>query len=216
MPKESKSSAPRDHRKLPYPAVSSSTSMAPYTITSLSVTPQNAVSPPPSDGNHHSSWSKDNDELLMRARHQGLNWQPIADTYFPNKSANACRKRHERLIEKRKNTDDWDAARMETLAKAYNDVREQMWRILADRMGGEKWQIVESKVNKTFHPFCLPASYLINPTSAWRKVSKRYKTLAVPPPAETVTAPPRIPLSIPLVAAAAAAEPSRNSMTTLP
>lgn len=107
------------------------------------------MTPPLSDGNHHSSasWPKDKDELLMRARQQGLNWQPIADTYFPDKSANACRKRHERLMEKRNNTDDWDGAKMETLARAYNEVREQMWRLLADRMPGEKWQIVESKVN---------------------------------------------------------------------
>ena len=82
----------------------------------------------------------------MQARHQGLNWQPIASTYFPDKSANACRKRHERLMEKRNSADDWDGAKMEALAKAYNEVREQMWRLLADRFGGEKWTIVESKV----------------------------------------------------------------------
>ena len=83
----------------------------------------------------------------MKVRQQGLNWQPIASNFFPDKSANACRKRHERLMEKRSQADDWDNAKMETLAKAYNDVREQMWRILADRIGGEKWQIVEAKVS---------------------------------------------------------------------
>ena len=93
----------------------------------------------------------------MQARHQGLNWQPIATKYFPDKSANACRKRHERLMEKRSNADDWDGAKMEALARAYNDVREQMWRLLADRIGGEKWQIVEAKVSskpltQTSHP----------------------------------------------------------------
>lgn len=36
---------------------------------------------------------------------------------------------------------------MENLAKVYLDVREQMWKILADIMG-EKWQNVESKVNE--------------------------------------------------------------------
>ena len=81
----------------------------------------------------------------MRARQQGLNWKPIADTHFPDKSPNACRKRHERLMEKINVADSWEGAKMETLAKAYTEVREEMWRILADRIG-EKWQTVEAKV----------------------------------------------------------------------
>ncbi|KAL9125578.1 MAG: hypothetical protein Q9217_005243 [Psora testacea] len=90
------------------------------------------------------SWSSDNDKLLMRLRgQQRLDWKSIS-AYFPNKSANACRKRHERLMEKRTVADPWDGAKMDTLAKTYNDVREEMWRILADRVG-EKWQIVETK-----------------------------------------------------------------------
>ena len=81
----------------------------------------------------------------MRARQQGLNWQPIASQYFPDKTANACRKRHERLMEKRNNADNWDGVKMDRLSKAYLDLREQMWKILADRVG-EKWQNVEAKV----------------------------------------------------------------------
>ena len=148
MPKESKPTAVPVHRKLPYPTVSSATNMAPYTITASSTLNQPA-SPPPSAGERHSSasWPKEKDELLIRARKQGLNWQPIAAKYFPDKSPNACRKRHERLMEKRNNADDWDGAKMEALAKAYNDVREQMWRLLAEKIGGEKWHVVESKVS---------------------------------------------------------------------
>lgn len=81
----------------------------------------------------------------MRARQQGLNWQPIASQYFPDKTANACRKRHERLMEKRNSADNWDGVKIEALAKAYVDIREQMWKLLADRLG-EKWQNVEAKV----------------------------------------------------------------------
>ena len=81
----------------------------------------------------------------MSARQKGLNWQPIASQYFPDKTPNACRKRHERLMEKRNIADNWDGVKIETLAKAYVDVREQMWRLLADRIG-EKWQNVEAKV----------------------------------------------------------------------
>ena len=46
-------------------------------------------------------WLPEHDELLMQARMQSLGWQPIASTYFPDRTANACRKRHERLQEKR-------------------------------------------------------------------------------------------------------------------
>ncbi|CAD6564487.1 MAG: hypothetical protein ASARMPREDX12_002683 [Alectoria sarmentosa] len=97
-----------------------------------------------SDRHASQSWPPENDELLMRARQQGLNWQPIASQYFPDKTANACRKRHERLMEKRNSADNWDGVKIEILAKAYVDVREQMWKLLAERVG-EKWQNVEAK-----------------------------------------------------------------------
>ena len=57
------------------------------------------------DRNASQSWPSENDELLMRARQQGMNWQSIATKYFPDKTANACRKRHERLMEKRNHTE---------------------------------------------------------------------------------------------------------------
>ena len=99
---------------------------------------------------HLSMWPPENDELLMRARSQGLDWHVIAGQHFPDKTANACRKRHERLMEKRNSAGNWDGVKIETLAKAYVDVREQMWEILADRVG-EPWQNVEAKV---CHPTC--------------------------------------------------------------
>ncbi len=81
----------------------------------------------------------------MQYRTQGLNWQPIAE-HFVGKTSNACRKRHERLMEK-KNNETWDTLRIEELASAYIDCREQMWRIMAERLGGEaKWSTIESKV----------------------------------------------------------------------
>lgn len=86
----------------------------------------------------------------MRARQQGLDWQGIASQHFPNKTVNACRKRHERLMEKRNNAENWDGANMKLLAKAYLDLREQMWLVLADRIGGN-WQNIEAEVN---YPFC--------------------------------------------------------------
>lgn len=81
----------------------------------------------------------------MAARAQGMNWQPIANSHFPNKSGNACRKRHERLMEKR-NAEDWDGIKLERLAVEYMAVKKEMWSMLAIRLG-EKWQNVEAKVS---------------------------------------------------------------------
>ncbi|MCJ1393490.1 hypothetical protein MMC18_006365 [Xylographa bjoerkii] len=89
------------------------------------------------------AWSHDDDELLMRSRAQGMNWAPIANTHFKSKTPNACRKRHERLMEK-KNAENWDGIKLEDLARAYVESREIMWKILADKVG-EKWQHVEIK-----------------------------------------------------------------------
>lgn len=80
-----------------------------------------------------------------------MNWQPIADTHFPGeKSGNACRKRHERLMEKQR-AEDWDEEKLDRLAVEYMAVRSEMWSVLASRMG-EKWQNVEAKVRSL--PLC--------------------------------------------------------------
>ncbi|KAK3112490.1 hypothetical protein LTR53_011206 [Teratosphaeriaceae sp. CCFEE 6253] len=88
-------------------------------------------------------WSTTDDEILLQARGSGLNWQPIANRHFPNKTANACRKRHERLIERRQ-VEDWDVQKLELLAREYVMVRREMWEMLASRVG-EKWTTVEQK-----------------------------------------------------------------------
>ena len=136
MPKEGRHNTTNTHRRTPYPPV-----------TTIMPNQNQSYSPPASGTDRHASqsWPPGNDDLLMRARQQGMNWQPIATKYFPDKTANACRKRHERLMEKRNNTETWEGVKMETLAKAYNDLREQMWKVLGDRVG-EKWQTVEQKV----------------------------------------------------------------------
>ena len=92
------------------------------------------------------TWLPEQDKILMQARQQGENWQPIATKHFPEKSANACRKRHERLMERQKSADSWDNAKLEKLAIAYNDSREQMWKVIGHNLG-EKWQVVEAKVS---------------------------------------------------------------------
>jgi len=99
-------------------------------------------------GTRSSSWSTKDDETLIQARAQGLNWNQIAPKHFPAKSPNACRKRHERLME-RQNAEQWDGVKLNELAQAYMEVRREMWSLLASRVG-EKWQLVELKVRYKF------------------------------------------------------------------
>ncbi|KAI0893585.1 hypothetical protein F4806DRAFT_143592 [Annulohypoxylon nitens] len=103
------------------------------------VVPQAPMPNRPSSG----AWTVQDDQNLLAARQQGLNWAQIQSNYFPNKSPNACRKRHERLME-RKGADDWDNRKLERLAKEYMSMRKEIWQPLAARTG-EKWIVVEAK-----------------------------------------------------------------------
>ena len=135
MPKMSTNMS-HSNRAVPYPSYTDIPSRQFTTDYSSSATNNEKVT---------AGWNTDDDEKLMRFRTQGMHWQPIADN-FPSKTANACRKRHERLMEKKK-AESWDEdLKIEDLARAYIDVREQMWRVLGDILG-EKWQTVESKVS---------------------------------------------------------------------
>lgn len=106
--------------------------------------------PTPSHPHRASSgaWSAEEDQTLLAARAQGLNWSSIQSTHFPSKTSNACRKRHERLMERR-GADDWDARKLERLAQEYMKVRKEIWQPLA-RITGEKWNVVEQKVRKKY------------------------------------------------------------------
>ena len=123
MPKQNRHSAPHQPPSVPY-------------NTSTMNSQRNAA-----------IWSSTDDEILLQARASGLNWQPIASRHFPNKTANACRKRHERLIERR-HVDDWDTHKLELLAQEYMACRREMWEVLASRLG-ERWAVVEAKVSRT-------------------------------------------------------------------
>ncbi|RDL31049.1 uncharacterized protein BP5553_09838 [Venustampulla echinocandica] len=89
------------------------------------------------------AWNPTDDQTLMAARAQGMNWAPIQQAYFPNKTPNACRKRHERLMERR-SADDWDGVKLENMAKTYMGMRREIWSGLAAQTG-EKWNVVEQK-----------------------------------------------------------------------
>ena len=165
MPRAPKPTSVQD-RSAPY-RLTTSTTLAPSAMASHHPSPHTLTS----DRHAAQTWTPENDELLMRARQQGLNWQPIASKHFPDKTSNACRKRHERLMEKRNNADNWDGVKMDKLSKAYLELREQMWKILADRVG-EKWQSVEAKVcHPTYEPKTTTSAANMT-SSAWRKVSR--------------------------------------------
>ena len=112
--------------------------------------PSRAQSSLPISGQRNAAvWSDADDQVLMGARTSGLNWQPIASRHFPSKTANACRKRHERLMERR-NHSDWDSRKLDSLATEYMECRKDMWTILAARLG-ERWGVVEAKVHLNDH-----------------------------------------------------------------
>jgi hypothetical protein len=91
------------------------------------------------------NWSSADDEVLVAARIAGLNWQTTAAKHFPHKTANACRKRHERLIERRTH-EDWTTKRLDSLAVEYMELRKEIWGPLATKIG-ERWSVVEAKVS---------------------------------------------------------------------
>jgi hypothetical protein len=99
-----------------------------------------------------SSWPPDADRILMEARARDMNWGPIQQTYFPHKSANACRKRHERLMTK-KSAANCSGKRLERIAHSYVGLRKETWSPIAAQTG-EKWYIVEQKVYLGPSPHC--------------------------------------------------------------
>ncbi|KXH64474.1 myb family transcription factor [Colletotrichum salicis] len=127
------SSAPMQQQQQPQPTYES---YAPVSAPPVSV-------PPTQHRASSGAWTPQDDQQLLAARAQGLNWSQIQTTYFPNKTPNACRKRHERLMERR-GADDWDNRKLERLAKEYMSMRKEIWSGLAARTG-EKWNVVEAK-----------------------------------------------------------------------
>lgn len=95
--------------------------------------------------NISSTWTVHDDSILMQARAHSHGWGQIQKEHFPKKTANACRKRYERLVAKRRGP-EWDQEKLERLSVEYNRLREQTWQPLAFAVG-EKWQDVEKAVS---------------------------------------------------------------------
>ncbi|KAH8747111.1 hypothetical protein F5882DRAFT_422542 [Hyaloscypha sp. PMI_1271] len=56
---------------------------------------------PQSKASIQGAWNPSDDSTLRAARAQGMDWVTIQQAYFPSKRPNDCRKRHERLMERR-------------------------------------------------------------------------------------------------------------------
>ncbi|KAK3305633.1 uncharacterized protein B0T15DRAFT_396222 [Chaetomium strumarium] len=87
------------------------------------------------------AWNQEDDQTLLALRAMGKNWNQIQREAFPGKTGNACRKRHERLMERR-GQNDFDNRKLERLCKEYMSMRKEIWQPLASRCG-EKWNVVE-------------------------------------------------------------------------
>jgi len=96
------------------------------------------------------AWNPEDDRALLNLRAMGKNWNQIQREAFPGKTGNACRKRHERLMERR-GQNDFDNRKLERLSKEYMSMRKEIWQPLAQRCG-EKWNVVEAQVR--FFPCC--------------------------------------------------------------
>lgn len=90
------------------------------------------------------TWTAADDRTLILARSRGQNWADLQRAHFPTKTANACRKRYERLVERR-GIQDYSARKMEMVANEYMNMRKEIWSGLAERVG-MKWEIVEAMV----------------------------------------------------------------------
>jgi hypothetical protein len=100
----------------------------------------------PAHPNQSALWLDQEDTMLINAKNQGLGWNEIHKMYFPTKSGNACRKRHERLMTKLRSS-DWDEARIAQVMAEYDrpGVREAFWGRIAAPFH-ERWEDVEKVV----------------------------------------------------------------------
>ncbi|KAK5659463.1 hypothetical protein OQA88_664 [Cercophora sp. LCS_1] len=137
-----------------------------------------SISDYPHSAYNYGTWTAADDRTLLTARASGQHWADLQRTHFPTKTANACRKRYERLVERR-GVYDYDARRLERISKEYMTMRKEIWSGLAARVG-EKWSVVEAQ--------CMSAglrtiqSNARSHTNRWRRETKMsQKASRVPP-----------------------------------
>ena len=133
------------------------------------------------------AWNQEDDRTLLQLRAMGKNWNQIQREAFPGKTGNACRKRHERLMERR-GQNDFDNRKLERLCKEYMSMRKEIWQPLASRCG-EKWNVVEMQVC-SLPRLCKHKPSLTHcPTSACPTASKTSSPTPAPTPAASASSP---------------------------
>jgi len=100
-------------------------------------------------------WTQDEDELLWKNRASGRSWETIseelssystADTR-PTKSANACRKRHERIKEQKLKAElGPNMERWSEMVQVYLNFREEWWSRVGAVCGHKNYQDIEKAV----------------------------------------------------------------------
>ncbi|KAK3495373.1 uncharacterized protein B0T23DRAFT_441198 [Neurospora hispaniola] len=132
---------PNNHHQPPQTQVAHPT-QSPIPNPSSSYNPR-PTPPSPSLHNPTTSWTPREDALLLSSRASQLPWSELQRLHFPGKTANACRKRHERLIEKRQAEEEVDEDRLARIAGEYVKMRGELWQGLAERIGMDVKEVEE-------------------------------------------------------------------------
>ncbi len=166
-----------DPRPSPKPQPSGDSTAPPVTAPCVRdvITPQE--NPPPQTFQHPTqhraspgAWRIQDDNTLVAARASGQNWSQIEAQYFPNKTGNACRKRHERLMARRKAESLENRNKAQRICQEYMTMRKEIWASLAARTG-EKWSIVEKLVSISQ---LTPLSFGLFPSATARERQKMH------------------------------------------
>ena len=129
-------------------------------------------------------WNNEEDCVLIDAKGRGMSWEEIHRTHFPGKSANACRKRHERVLAKMRNT-DWDDARIQRVTDAYNRHRHTIWAPLCKELN-ENLSDVEKVVGRLY-PFRTPSKLIESNLDVPTRSSQSQEPFSIKPCATSIT-----------------------------
>lgn len=95
-------------------------------------------------------WTTTMDDILVDRHEKKWKWEQISQQCFAGrKSANACRKRHSRVLFERSRPARWDEDKTAYMLKVCTeDLRKRMWSLYAEAAGnGVTWQDCEEFVS---------------------------------------------------------------------
>ncbi|MCJ1462023.1 hypothetical protein MMC07_000623 [Pseudocyphellaria aurata] len=91
-------------------------------------------------------WSKEEDDLIIRLRREGLQWKQAAE-HLPGRTAIACRLHYQNYLEDRQRgqweqkMEQWEE-NMDELARLYHRMKSEMWANIARQLG-VPWRTAE-------------------------------------------------------------------------